>query len=163
MEIIAILLSPLIAVIVSKYISYEIQKRNDKLDLFKTLMATRENPATMEYTNAVNSIDIIFYQNNDILTAWKNLYNEYSSKDPNYNLIIQYRTKLLEEMAKELGYKDKITWEHITTPYVPNWLVKTREEEAEYKHHQLILMRSAAKNITKDQEQKDNLENPPSN
>lgn len=36
---------------------------------------------------------------------------------------------MLETMAKDLGYKDKITWETIQYPYIPKWLVDEMENQ----------------------------------
>ena len=37
---------------------------------------------------------------------------------------------LLEEMAKNLGYKDRITWETIQNPYVPKGMIDQWEAQA---------------------------------
>lgn len=38
--------------------------------------------------------------------------------------------KLLETIAKSLGYKDKVTWETIQNPYIPDGLMRQQQEQA---------------------------------
>ena len=38
--------------------------------------------------------------------------------------------KLLESMAKVLGYKDSITWEDIQNPYLPTFMVNQEQNNA---------------------------------
>ena len=38
-------------------------------------------------------------------------------------IVMKAQYKLLESMAIALGYKDKITWETIQNPYIPDGLV----------------------------------------
>ena len=37
---------------------------------------------------------------------------------------------MLETIAESLGYKDKITWETIQNPYVPDGMIKQWQEQA---------------------------------
>ena len=50
----------------------------------------------------------------------------------NYNSkkIQNAQYKLLETIAKSLGYKDKVTWETIQNPYVPNGMIRQQQEQA---------------------------------
>ena len=38
--------------------------------------------------------------------------------------------KLLETIAKSLGYKDKVTWETIQNPYIPDGMRRQQQEQA---------------------------------
>ena len=38
--------------------------------------------------------------------------------------------KLLETIAKSLGYKDKVTWETIQNPYIPDGMIQQQQEQA---------------------------------
>ena len=55
-NIIAIVLSPIIAVLITRYLSIRTDKKKDKMEIFKILMATRYNRCTIEYVRALNSI-----------------------------------------------------------------------------------------------------------
>ncbi|MGF1679679.1 hypothetical protein L4D78_00130 [Photobacterium minamisatsumaniensis] len=142
MEIIAVLISPVIAVLVSLWVTERLQKRRDRLDIFKVLMMTRENNSTLDFVKSVNAIDVVFHDKLSVRKAWKELYNSYSEKDPDFKKIGDNHTKLLEAMAVDLGYKDQITWEHITSSYTPNWLLLDRQNEADFKQMQMQLMRN---------------------
>jgi len=121
-NILAILLAPLIALQVSEWLERRRDKRNRRLQIFKTLMATRATPLHLDHINALNMIDIEFYRDDDkakcVVEAWKLLHahlhdTSYSLEngkiDP--NRILQWGDKLndlminmLHEMAKCVGY-----------------------------------------------------------
>ena len=50
------------------------------------------------------------------------------------------REKLLETMAKSLGYKDIITWESIQNPYVPNGMTELMAQQQAYQKNQAVIM-----------------------
>ncbi|RYU62667.1 hypothetical protein ERW51_18740 [Aliivibrio finisterrensis] len=145
MEIIAVLVSPIIAILISLWLTERLQKRRDRLDIFKTLMTTRENNLTLDFVKSVNAIDVVFHNRSSVREAWRELYNSYNTSDPDLKRISDNHTKLLEAMAKDLGYKDQITWEHITSSYTPNWLLSERRNEADFKLMQMELMRNTVK------------------
>lgn len=142
MEILAILFSPLIAVLVTVWLNNREHKRKDRLEIFKTLMTCRENNSNIDFVNAVNSIDVVFHDVTPVRDAWKTLNNAYHSNTPDFKKIQDSHTKLLEVMAHELGYKKQITWETITSSYSPNWLNQSREQEQEFKNMQMELIKS---------------------
>jgi hypothetical protein len=146
MEILAILFSPVIAVLVTLWLNERAQKRKDRLEIFKTLMMTRENNANLDFVKAVNAIDVVFHDKSKVREAWSQLYESYHAKELDFKKVSNNHTKLLEAMASDLGYKDQITWEHITSSYSPNWLNNDRQNEAEYKTLQMTLMRTTVQN-----------------
>ncbi|ELB2073733.1 hypothetical protein QN000_004325 [Vibrio parahaemolyticus] len=139
-ELIAIVVSPLVAVLVTLWLNNRSQIRQDRIDIFKTLMMTRENNATMDYVKSVNSIDVVFHDRKAVREAWKNLYDSYHMSPPDLSKVQKNQTKLLEAIANDLGYKGQITWDHITSPYSPKWLNSERENEAKAKELQLMLL-----------------------
>ena len=36
----------------------------------------------------------------------------------------------METIAKSLGYKDKVTWETIQNPYIPDGMIRQHQEQA---------------------------------
>jgi hypothetical protein len=132
---IAVLVSPIIAVIVSMIINDKNQKKKQQADIFKTLMTTRNRPATLDYVNAINSIDIFFYRNEEVRKALKELREEYS-KAVDMQKVRNKQLKLIEEIAKCLNYYD-ITWENISEPYYPQWLIQEDKNTEEFKKMQL--------------------------
>ena len=94
--------------------------------IFQTLMTSRIYGWTQESVHALNSIDIIFCDDLNVRNAWKDLNDKYHVSNPDQSQlkkIEQAQYKLLESMAIALGYKDKITWETIQNPYIPDGLV----------------------------------------
>ena len=73
--ILAVLLSPVIAVQVQKGIEKWREGRNRKLLIFKTLMATRGSRLSPAYVEALNMIDLEFNtkktKEKKVLNAWK--------------------------------------------------------------------------------------------
>lgn len=122
LNLIAVLLIPVVAVIVGQYLQERVQKRKDKMQIFQCLMTCRITGwAALEAVNAINSIDIIFTDNKEIrnqLGVWKSKCRKDIPSEEQY----RERCKLLELMANDLGYKDKITWDIIQNPYYPEGL-----------------------------------------
>ena len=50
------------------------------------------------------------------------------------------KEKLLEAMAKSLGYKDIITWESIQNPYIPKGMTDLMEQQQTYQKNQSIIL-----------------------
>ena len=73
--IIAILLSPLIAVQVTEWLNKKKEAKNRKLDIFRDLMATRATGLSPKHVEALNRIDVEFYgsdkKSRDVINAWK--------------------------------------------------------------------------------------------
>ena len=122
LNLIAVLLIPVVAVIVGQYLQERVQKRKDKMQIFQCLMTCRITGwAALEAVNAINSIDIIFTDNKEIrnqLGVWKSKCRKDIRSEEQY----REQCKLLELMANDLGYKDKITWDIIQNPYYPEGL-----------------------------------------
>ena len=122
LNLIAVLLIPVVAVIVGQYLQDRVQKRKDKMQIFQCLMTRRITGwAALEAVNAINSIDIIFTDNKEIrnqLGVWKSKCRKDIPSQEQY----REQCKLLELMANDLGYKDKITWDIIQNPYYPEGL-----------------------------------------
>ena len=108
LTLLAIALSPLIAVLVSLWLQARKEKRDRKNHIFTTLMAHRKtNPPAQEWVSALNLIDVAFDDNKKVLSLWHEYYallgsaqnqNEYRDREHKY-------IELLSVMAKDLGYK----------------------------------------------------------
>lgn len=129
-NIVAILLAPIAAVKIGQRLQDNAQNRKDKMDIFKCLMTHRvAGWANLENVNALNSIDIIFADSEPVRKQWKTLLSKYR---PEFSSQERSREqcKLLELMAVDLGYKDKITWDDIQNPYYPEGLDRQIEMNA---------------------------------
>lgn len=131
-NVIAIGISPVIAVLVGRWLEERVKHRNDKMEIFKTLMISRGYVGrgytwTFESVKALNIIEIVFADDRDVKAAWKELYDQYCVTNPSLNDIKKRETatyKLLECIAVSLGYKNKITWETIQNAYLPQGMIE---------------------------------------
>ena len=139
-NIIAVIVAPVIAVVIAQKLQDRAEKRKDKLQIFKILMTARIYGWTVDSVHALNVIDIVFSDDNLVLSAWKDLNDKYHTSNPDtqhLKKIEQAQFKLLETIANALGYKDKITWETIQNPYVPDGFLN--QLEAQKKSQQAYL------------------------
>lgn len=113
LTIIAIISSPIVALWLQKKIENRANQKERKLNIFKTLMATRANIVDFEHVKALNMIDIEFYNNRVITSTWE-VYRDHLNSYPKDGAdaekavwnksVTEYLAKLLFEMAKFLGY-----------------------------------------------------------
>lgn len=133
LNLVAIVGIPILAVVIGQYLQNRAEKRKDKMQIFRILMTSRIYGWTVDSVHALNLIDVVFAKDTAVRDAWKNLLDAYSSSEES-ELMKQKRQnlnyKLLEEMAKNLGYKDRITWETIQNPYVPRGMIDQWETQA---------------------------------
>lgn len=133
LNLIAIVVIPIAAVLIGQYLQNRAEIRKDKMKIFKTLMTSRIYGWTQESVHCLNIIDIVFADDKKVRNAWKDLYDKYCVKDPDevqLKKIQNAQYKLLETIAKSLGYKDKVTWETIQNPYIPDGMLKQWQEQA---------------------------------
>ncbi len=112
--ILSVLLAPLIAVQVQKYLERYREDRDRRLNVFKTLMATRADVISRDHVQALNMIDLEYYGNKykKITDAWKTYrdhLNHYPDNDekqqPSWQAEnVELLNKLLIEMGQSLGY-----------------------------------------------------------
>ena len=120
--ILAIIIAPILAVQVQKILEAIKETKNNKMELFKSLMATRATPLYPKHVEALNMIDIEFYKNKKVVEAWKLLHDNFTNypkdiKEASYEAKLaacadksnELLTELLYEMSKVLDYTfDKV-------------------------------------------------------
>ena len=132
LNLIAIVIIPIIAVLIGQWLQTRSEKRKDKMHIFKTLMTSRVYGWTQESVHCLNIIDIVFADDKKVRNAWKDLYDKYCVQNPDESQLKKIETaqyKLLETMAVSLGYKDKVTWETIQNPYIPKGMLRQIEAQ----------------------------------
>lgn len=138
----AIIVIPIVAVLIGQYLQNRAKKREDKLQIFKTLMTARIYGWTKESINALNIIDVIYVNDKSVRDAWAKLFELYCNDDKS-DIMSKKRKdsmyKLLEDMSKSLGYGKKIDWQTIQNPYIPQVLQDELQKEEVYKNGQLAL------------------------
>jgi hypothetical protein len=111
LTIFALVIGPIAAIQAQKLIEKFSEKRNRKLNVYTTLMATRGARLSFEHVRALNMIDTVFYGDKNITNSWKS-YLDCLCEQPNGESAINnwFEKKeslfvdLLSEMAKFLGY-----------------------------------------------------------
>jgi len=142
-NIVVILLSPVIAVIVGQILQDRGKKRNDKMEIFKALMVSRGLGWSVDSVKALNTIEVVFNDDKKVLEQWKVLYDKLCVENPSETELLKIkneRDKLLDVMAKSLGYKDSITWETIQNPYIPKGLTDNMLQQQQYMNSQSEIM-----------------------
>lgn len=117
LTLLAIVLAPIIAILVGKFLDLRKEKKEAKLWIFRTLMATRATPMSLDHIRALNMIDVTFYgaekKSKNVVEAWK-IYLDHLDdnigdlsdetvrrwSEKNQELLIE----LLQKMAICLGY-----------------------------------------------------------
>lgn len=121
LNLIAIIVIPIVAVLIGQHLQNRAEIRKDKMHIFKVLMTSRIYGWTQESVHCLNIIDIVF---SDVQKVRQNPDETQLKKIQN----AQY--KLLDTMASSLGYKDIVTWETIQNPYIPEGMRRQQQEQA---------------------------------
>ena len=115
----AIILGPILAVQIEKYLERHRENKNRRLSIFKTLMATRGSVLSWDHVEALNRIDLEFSGNRKfvkVIQAWKAYFDNLSQKayTPEESIVWANKnqdllTDLLYEMGHSLGFNfDKV-------------------------------------------------------
>lgn len=105
---------------------------------------------TNESVQAMNLIDIVFADDEDVRKQWKICFDKMCVENPTKTELSKIKTereKLLETIAKSLGYKDIITWESIQNPYIPKGMTELMAQQQAYQKNQSVIMEQMKNNI----------------
>ena len=139
----AIVLAPVISEIIGQILQEKSKKRQDKMEIFKALMTSRVYGWTNASVYALNIIDVVFADDKKVRAQWKIYYDKLCIGNPTEEDLKKIETekcKLLEVIAKSLGYKNKVTWETIQNPYIPKGLSTSMTQQQQYQNGQLEIM-----------------------
>jgi hypothetical protein len=143
---VAILVSPLIAVQVSEILAKRKESRARRVGIFKTLMTTRAARLSADHIQALNTIDIEFRgkdrRSRQVLEAWKAYLNHLNTRmapevwlSRGDDLFVE----LLFAMAQSLGYSMDKT-EIRSTSYSPTAHGRYEEEQGRLRTGMLELL-----------------------
>lgn len=141
-NIIALIVIPILAVIIGQKLQERAQKRNDKIQIFKILMTSRIFGWTNDSVQAMNLIDVVFSDDNAVCKQWKTCFDKMCVENPTETDLLKIKKekeKLLETMAKSLGYKN-ISWESIQNPYIPKGMTDQIAQQQKYQTTQSVIM-----------------------
>ncbi len=104
-SVIAILISPLIAVQVTRFLDEKKTEKERQMEIFRILMGQRGlTPRTDEYIVALNQIDPVFHKVSTVRKAYAELYKATSPNSTEVSDSGRYLIILLQEMAKYLKF-----------------------------------------------------------
>jgi Family of unknown function (DUF6680) len=122
----AILLSPVIAVLVTLWQQTRKEKRDHKRWILQTLMATRHSPITDETVRALNLIDVEFHDASSVRHLWHEYFdilgNEGLNNPSGWSARQKKNLEMLNEMARMLGYGPAVTHLDVDRVYYPQGL-----------------------------------------
>lgn len=146
-NIIAILLSPVIAVLITICLQNRRERRNQKLSIFNTLIATRHSPINDENVRALNMIDVVFHDCPRVRDLWHEYFSMLCNEGLNNALGWPQRQKknleMITEMAKVLGYGDAITHLDVDRVYYPVGLGAQSQKGAEIADELLRVLKAS--------------------
>ena len=154
LNLLALIIIPIAAVLIGQWLQNRAEKRKDKMQIFKILMTARIYGWTPDSVHALNIIDIVFADSEQVRAAWADLNDKYHVSNPNQQhlkKIEQAQYKLLETIANSLGYRNKITWETIQNPYIPDGMVIQIETQKKSQQAYFDLLASMNKMIPENQ------------
>ena len=156
LNIVALLLVPIVAVIVGQKLQERAKKREDKMKIFKVLMTSRGLGWSQDMVEALNIIDVVFADDDAVINQWRLYYDKLCIEKPSdtdLKKIMTERNKLIEQIANSLGYKDKITWETIQNPYIPQGMLEAMNKKQEFQTSQQNLMKMVQQMIAPTKEE----------
>lgn len=103
LNVLAILFSPLIALQVSKRLDEQKERRQRKMWVFYTLMATRNARVSPEHVRALNSIDIEFTKEMAVTLAWKAYLDHLNNSSPDLAVWGQKSDDLFVELLYSMN------------------------------------------------------------
>lgn len=125
-NILAILLSPVIAVLVTVWMQDRKEKRHQKLWIFNTLIATRHAPIVDENVRALNMIDVAYHDSPHVRKLWHEYFDMLNNAGLNnptgWHQRQSKNLEMITEMAKVVGYGATITHLDIDRVYYPTGL-----------------------------------------
>ncbi|MEQ9467003.1 MAG: hypothetical protein RLN88_06290 [Ekhidna sp.] len=120
----AVILGPIAAVQIQKWLEQTRNEQERKLELFKTLMSTRATRVSIEHVQSLNMIDIEFngkgYEH--VITAWRNYHDHLSNGDSKSTSWMDKNDDLFIELLYEMGTSLNYTFDKVMlrrTAYSP--------------------------------------------
>jgi len=122
-NIFAILISPVIAVLITVFLQNRKEKRALQMNIFMTLISTRNRAPSDERVRALNMIDVVFSKDKEIRKLWKEYFsmlaNEGLNNPVGFSQREQKELEMITEIAKRLGYRKEISSLDVNRVYFP--------------------------------------------
>lgn len=109
--VLATFIGPFFAIIVAEIIRNRSDKKQRQYAIFRSLMSSRRVGLSHEHVSALNLIEVEFYKNKNVISAWSN-YLDHLNANQNLQNSQDWNDKrdhllalLLERISGELGFK----------------------------------------------------------
>ena len=79
LTVIALLAGPPLGVALARYLEYRRDRGGRRMDVFRTLMRTRQVATSVDHVGALNLIEIEFARDEEVLVAWKELFQHFAA------------------------------------------------------------------------------------
>lgn len=146
-NILAIVISPIIAVLISIWVQNRKEKQQHKMYIFTTLMATRHSPIIDEKVRALNMIDVVFHDKPRVRQLWREYFdmlgNEGLNNPTGWDQRQKKNLELIHEIAKVLGYGKAITHLDVDRVYYPVGLGEKSRRTDELLNELLRVLRAS--------------------
>ena len=159
-NIIAIIVIPIFAVLIGQWLQNRSEKRKDKVRVFSHLMSYRAiGYVDQQSVNILKLIPIVFNDDKNVIEKYNIYLKSLNIKTEDFpqkqKEIENNKTKMLEEMAKNLGYKN-INWEIIQNSYLPQGLINEINSMNLFKQGQLEVVEKIKQQMGQPQMRKEN-------
>lgn len=154
LNLIALIVVPIVAVIIGQQLQTRAKKRDDKMKVFESLMACRVLGLDAESVRAYNMIHITFADDKEVRKKWSAYYEALCIEDPDEAQladVAEKQTALLKAMASSLGYKDDLSQAALNTKYVPKGLVDAMERNQRQQQDYGALLEQTAQRLVNNQ------------
>lgn len=127
---ISAILSGIFATLVTLWWQDRSRQKQEKIRIFTILMSKRYEISADESVDALNMVDVVFYESDSVRSALRNFREATALPESNTKsqVITDKHLKLLEIMAEDIGYK-KIRWDDIKEYYFPVGLSERKRDE----------------------------------
>lgn len=79
LTLLAIVVGPIAAVFVTRWVDARRERHNRRMEIFKTLMRTRRTPMFPEHVGALNLIELEFFKDKDVMDRWRELFRHFGT------------------------------------------------------------------------------------
>jgi polysaccharide pyruvyl transferase WcaK-like protein len=148
-NILAIIMGPIIAISMTRYLDKKRDIEQRKFQIFKELMVTRTTQINPEHVKALNAIEIEFYNDEKVINAWKKYFDtlhERLDPDPNMNLAFSLRKQqVFARLVHAIAVHLKINIEQLDIlagGYAPQGWANDENEQREIRRRFLKLLDS---------------------
>jgi hypothetical protein len=142
----AIAISPLIAVLVSVWVQNRKERRQHKLGILAALVGSRHDELTADNVRALNMIDLVFHDEPRVRALWRDYFDMLCTEGLNnptgWVQRNKKRNELITELAARIGYRKTITHLDIDRVYCPAGVVDNARKSRELQEELLRVLKS---------------------